>query len=547
MNILTDILSLWKRKKFVTQAFPEDVLILGVNTEPDIEGIASPIPYKDVKLIKISDFIDQNECLPVNVPIQAPTINAGVFRDKTTDPLTGECYINFRRFKSISLNLSITENGDFIDFDVTTDFGIWSTVDSLGQKTFYPLYGDALAASAAGDTITLHADVEISTGSGLDLVDGININLNGFTYTYSNPDATDAMTDFLSESPVSMRIYDGVVIRKNSTVTGTPSSTVGLSLSSNGEVECVGLKIINLNGWACVLRIGKLSGLECSGSEGGIFLIGDYELRNCHAIGTAFPGIQSNRYSNGAVFDCIGKSNTSDGIDLSDLYLVSNCIGYAYAADKAGLLLTLCSSENISGWSTLGSGIVIVNGEITGANGRTNAENPGSGTYPNSGIVLHAVRSAQNIAGYSFAKARGLSIIGRGENISTMFISNSSGHSSDLFPTSGGIGIHIKLDDSLDSLFNNDLILQNCSAYSESNACVVEQNPTSFLSDTSFLNCAFTTKDDAGVGINSIGTNNLISYSNCSFKTGNNTSGTSTLAVIQKIANTSDNKGNIHI
>ena len=77
MNILTDILSLIRRKQYVTQALPEDVIVLGVHTEPEIEGIASPIPYKNVKLIKIKDFVEQNECLPINVPISDDA--AGVF------------------------------------------------------------------------------------------------------------------------------------------------------------------------------------------------------------------------------------------------------------------------------------------------------------------------------------------------------------------------------------------------------------------------------------------------------------------------------------
>ena len=87
--------------------------------------------------------------------------------------------------------------------------------------------------------------------------------------------------------------------------------------------------------------------------------------------------------------------------------------------------------------------------------------------------------------------------------------------------------------------------MQNCSAFSKSKACEVEQNPTVSASNTSFLNCAFTTKNDGGFGIRSFGTNDIISYSNSSFKIGSNPLGTATLAVIQKITNTSDNQGNI--
>ena len=58
MNILTDVLSLLRRGVFAKKAEPNDVLVLGVNEEPDMTGVASPIPYKSVKLIKIKDLKD---------------------------------------------------------------------------------------------------------------------------------------------------------------------------------------------------------------------------------------------------------------------------------------------------------------------------------------------------------------------------------------------------------------------------------------------------------------------------------------------------------
>ena len=53
MNILTDVLSLIKRSVFAKKADLDDVLILGVNEEPDMTGVASPIPYKSIKVITL--------------------------------------------------------------------------------------------------------------------------------------------------------------------------------------------------------------------------------------------------------------------------------------------------------------------------------------------------------------------------------------------------------------------------------------------------------------------------------------------------------------
>ena len=81
MNILTDILSLFKRKKFVSKADPLDVVVLGINEEPEIEGIASPVPYKNAKLIKVKDLISASDSTFENLPIGDS--NAGCFKSKT--------------------------------------------------------------------------------------------------------------------------------------------------------------------------------------------------------------------------------------------------------------------------------------------------------------------------------------------------------------------------------------------------------------------------------------------------------------------------------
>ena len=56
MNILTDVLSLLKRGKLIKKAKSNDVIPIGIHEKPDMTGVASPIPYKSVKLIKVSDL-----------------------------------------------------------------------------------------------------------------------------------------------------------------------------------------------------------------------------------------------------------------------------------------------------------------------------------------------------------------------------------------------------------------------------------------------------------------------------------------------------------
>jgi hypothetical protein len=181
MNILTDILSLIKRKKFVDQAKANDVLVLGINEEPEIEGIASPVPYKDVKLIKVSDFISAGSVDAENVPIGGS--EAGCFKDKVTDPVTGEATLNFRRLKSLSLDLTIQENGDYVEFDIDViDEGIWSIPNAAGKDIYYDTFQDALDNASSGDTVYLHTNVLEASPVTVGLKDGVNVNFNGFTY-----------------------------------------------------------------------------------------------------------------------------------------------------------------------------------------------------------------------------------------------------------------------------------------------------------------------------------------------------------------------------
>ena len=97
MNILTDILSLFKRNKFVKEALPNDVLVLGLNQEPDMTGIASPIPYKSVRLIKVKDLnIAAEHCDHTNTPM-VPASNSGTVYQKTyVDPETQKCTVYYK-------------------------------------------------------------------------------------------------------------------------------------------------------------------------------------------------------------------------------------------------------------------------------------------------------------------------------------------------------------------------------------------------------------------------------------------------------------------
>lgn len=122
MNILTDVLSLLRRGVFAKKAQPNDVLVLGVNEEPDMTGVASPIPYKSVKLIKIKDLkVSSESCDIVNVPESKGPSTPGVYQKSDIDPESEKCTDYFRSFKSLSSNLTLGISADDNYIEITTE------------------------------------------------------------------------------------------------------------------------------------------------------------------------------------------------------------------------------------------------------------------------------------------------------------------------------------------------------------------------------------------------------------------------------------------
>jgi len=187
MNILTDILSLIRQNKFSKVAERDDVLVLGKwNEQPDMTGVASPIPYKSVKLIKIKDFkVEGTKCDYKNTPGKPSGDIATVYQKTETDPITGECTVYFRTLKSLSSNLTLGVSADDDYIEITTEgepnlaanlgsgIGIWK--DKVGETLNFK-------SLLAGSNITLtETENEI-------VIDGNSS--GGVTYTFSSAGQT---------------------------------------------------------------------------------------------------------------------------------------------------------------------------------------------------------------------------------------------------------------------------------------------------------------------------------------------------------------------
>ena len=160
MNILTDILSLIRQGKFSKLAEKDDVLVLGKwNEQPDMTGVASPIPYKAVKLIKVKDFkVEAASCEIKNTPENTKS-GVGVFQKTTTDPDTGECISYLRSLKSLSSNLNLALSLDDNYIELTTD-GEPNTAENIGRG--FGLYKDKVGESLRFKSIVAGSNINIS-------------------------------------------------------------------------------------------------------------------------------------------------------------------------------------------------------------------------------------------------------------------------------------------------------------------------------------------------------------------------------------------------
>lgn len=160
MNILTDILSLIRRGVFAKQVNPDDVFVIGVNEQPDMTGVASPIPYKSVKLIKAKDLkIAPAFCDNENTAYYPEAGVIGPFKEQIIDPVTNVCTNYFRSFVSISPNLLINESidGNLIELSTTGEPNLAENIGA-GQGVYSDKVGETLrfkSIKALNESITV--------------------------------------------------------------------------------------------------------------------------------------------------------------------------------------------------------------------------------------------------------------------------------------------------------------------------------------------------------------------------------------------------------
>jgi len=132
-------------------------------------------------------------------------------------------------------------------------FGIVGTTDNTGYSTFYATVEAAYIANQG--SIKLYTDITESSTRTINIVDGRDIDLNGFTYTYTAADGTNMFDDTTGSTKV--RIINGRLIRSNGTT---------LSEVFNFNAQHTQIDIINVYAENTVGRCFLISALKFIGT-----------------------------------------------------------------------------------------------------------------------------------------------------------------------------------------------------------------------------------------------------------------------------------------
>ena len=349
MNILTDVLSLIRRKVFAEKAYPEDVIILGVNEEPDMLGIASPIPYKSIKVIKVKDFkIASEHCNYSNSP-SAFTAGLGrVYQKTSIDPVTSACTVYFRSLKSMSTNLTFATSTDDSYVEVTTT-GEPNTAANVGagvgvwkNKVGETLNFKSLKSSDASVVITsLDNEIDFTTAASALTSVGL-IMPSAFTVTNTPITTTGSLTVVGAGTASQIILGDGTLGSMPAQGVMSITGSTGITVSGTSSIPVIA---ITYDGVANAIEIAPI---ETALGEDYIWFSDTTDSNIKKTLISNFPGYGLD----GTVTSITPQANSVDGTSITSTGVL-NFVGQGSVSTSiSGTTVTITGTSGGGGTVT---------------------------------------------------------------------------------------------------------------------------------------------------------------------------------------------------
>lgn len=263
---------------------------------------------------------------------------------------------------------------------LSAGYGLVSVTDSSGTPTFYATIQSAITNSSSGETVTLHTDITETSTTTINLKDGVNINLNGYTYTLNQASTNNCFSD--NNIALECHIMNGVVKRTGGTFSS--SNSFCLEVDGNSLIKCHTTVFESDFGTAARVD-GTVEGGVFKGIQGAYINSG--KLKNAICYGTTSNGITA--VNVGSIYNCKGYSDSGDGI-IGAGYIF-NCYGESYSGNGVNCN-TSSFSFNVTGVSNSGIGVTI-DSDGMNINGKSNS---------NYGVRLESgFNSVTDVKGYS--------------------------------------------------------------------------------------------------------------------------------------------------
>jgi hypothetical protein len=244
-------------------------------------------------------------------------------------------------------------------------YGRFGIADSDGEFTYYSSLYEAMLAANSGDTIEEFTSYTETTNEVI-LKDGVNINFNGYTYTFDSSSSLNAFSN--NGNSIECSLYNGRIVRESGLVSNTDSTVLSIT-SDSAAIQMYGMVLEN--------PIGTVVYSDSNIGIGGDFTINSEDIAiNASTLsligGTVFSNIGSGAIicdicviRNSSIFSITGSAVTSDEAELYDSTVFSILNGILVDTDVTVLGCNILSAgAGIVSTAISGSGIQIISSTI---------------------------------------------------------------------------------------------------------------------------------------------------------------------------------------